>query len=654
MVRSIVSSLMVVSFIPQMLWADPVICPLVPRQNYEELFKAVDTLGADMKKAFENCGQQTSTDMVAMLNAQQQLKTSATQLHQFWQDPTLAANDSTAFATNLTQAIGSVNSIGEALSNSSLIKGTCGQGKQTIGRMLLSLNDVVTSLAPLALLAGTLTTGGAAAVVPWVLGGAGLSSIVKVISSGDSNKPDMTNDENRELVMRAACEYTRIQQRIRYLTIMQKGDLEQLREDLRVRNEQLKSSLEKNPVLLGKINSYEERTLTLERSWKTLNALRNRFQKDNLDFMSLGDDVDLRCGFIHSITSRSKASHYPLAVLEILKSIGVGPDNNKRGAIFYAYSSLENQVKEKLEEIVTGKMKKEDCAALSVKWMRNMGLLLNEADATLHDQQRKMFEDLNKEPDYTEWNRKMGDVQGQKILLEKLLQFMGAKRGQNEFVDRAELNQRLNHFKTVLFGDGSIVTKINPIANKSQITAWLDHMKDTYDDQLKEFEKRYDTLDEEIARLVLALPLEQKVKISNGGRIAHLGLEMLQPEIAPRKTETWKNVCRSLDDISVVWDNAQDTLSYIELFCKTIADSIRNHQDLDTRIISMCSGKPRLDGTYEQLPEYMKLKKAQYQLSVIEKVRSVNPVFGIMPTFNKAQLAKRKQTTLTCTVSVNQ
>ena len=650
MLRQMIVSLMLISSIPRLVFAEQVTCPLIARQSYEELFKAVDTLGRDLKKTFQGCNQD-SGDMRALLAAQEQLRASTSTLHQYWQDPALAANDSANFANNLSQAIGSVNSIGETLGNSAIFKSSCGQDKPNAGKLLVTLNDVITNLAPLALLAGTLT-GGVAAAIPYVLGVAGVSSIFKILSNNDKNKPDMTNDENRELVARAACEYTRIEQRVRYLTLMQKGELDQLRTELRTRNQELEASLQNEPELLKEVQKYRERTTALESYWRALNSYRERFRKNSSEFESLGDDADLRCGYLRSFANTKNPKAYPMGILNRLRDLGIDANNDKRAAIFYAFTSVDAQVKEKIADIQNDKMKKEDCAALAVKWIRNMGRLIDESGEALRDRQKQMYADLNNKAGYSKWSKRMADVEGQKILLEKLLQFMDAKQDASVVVDRAELNQRLNSLRSMLFGTGDFVSRFTPFGNKSQVAAWLDHTTDLYKDQMREFNKAYESLEKDAWDLLQSLPLSvRQGQYSKNLTLNKLGL--IKAENYPKGKPGWKIVCNQLEDAWINWGIAQDYLGNIELFCSVIADSIRNHQNLDPAIVSMCAGKLRLDGTYASLPGHIQLKQSQErppQLAVA--VNKINKQIFLESAYDRAATIKAKQRELSCQSSI--
>ena len=649
MVRRLVVFLMLLSSVPRLVLAEQVSCPLIARQSYEELFKAVDTLGRDLRKTFEGCNKD-SGDMRALLAAQEQLRASTSSLHQYWQDPALAANDSANFANNLSQAIGSVNSIGETLGNSAIFKSSCGQDKPNAGKLLVTLNDVITNLAPLALLAGTLT-GGVAAAIPYVLGVAGVSSIFKILSTNDKNKPDMTNDENRELVGRAACEYTRIEQRVRYLTLMQRGELDQLRSELRDRNEELEKSLQNEPELLKEVQKYKARTVSLESYWRALNTYREKFRKNSAEFDSLGDDADLRCGYLRSFANSKNPKAYPMGILARLHELGIDANNDKRAAIFYAFSSIDNQVKEKLPEIQNDKMKKEDCAALAVKWIRNMGRLLDESGEALRDRQKQVYADLNSKAGYTKWSKRMADVEGQKILLEKLLQFMDAKQDASVVVDRAELNQRLHNLRNMLFGTGDYLSRLNPMGGKSQVAAWLEHTTNLYKDQIKEFNKAYQVIDTDAWDMLQSLPYSSRQNIKPPLSLNKLGL--LRAELYQKGKPGWKIICNALEDAWINWGIAQDYLGNVELFCGVIADSIRNHQNLDPAIVSMCAGKLKLDGTYSEQPGYVKLRNSQDKPGQLETlVSKINKQIFPESVSDRAATIKAKQRELSCQTSV--
>ncbi len=650
MLRRILLLVVSISYVSPMAFAQASTCPLIGRNNYEELFKAVDLLEKDIRKTVEGCDPK-SADLRSMLDAQTQLKASTGQLHQYWQDPGLAANDSTAFANHLSQAVGSVQAITNTMGNSTLFKSACGGESPNSGKVLLRINEVLTNMAPIALLAGTLT-GGVVQALPYVLGVTAVTSIFNILSSADKDKPNMSNDDHRQLVMRAACEYTRIQQRIRYLTLMQTGKRDELAAELKFRTEQFDKSLAGKPELSKIVQEYRLENNKVDDLWKNINGHREKFRLSFSEFEKIpGDDHELRCSYLKKFANVSKPSDFPLDIANQIQKIEDENQNAMRAALFDSFVSVDTHLKERLPEILNNKIKKDECSALLSKWTKNMGLVLDKAGEALLARKTRMIEKLGREQEYSKWSKEIEEVEGLKVLLEKVVQFMDVRQEPSDVVNRSELNQRIGKLKVMLFGTNDVNIKYNPWATKSQVAAWLEHQTKLYKNQIKVFNESYHNLTIDSYNTFRSM----NIKLKNDEVTQKYGFEklsLLRPEYYQDSAKRNGPICSSLENVANNWGIAQAYLETVGLFCKVIAESIRNHPDLDPEIVSMCAGKIRLDGKYAEEPGWFKLKRTQDEASTgaIYASKMNNALFAESSS-DKYKTVEAKRRDFYCTVS---
>ncbi len=633
-----------------MAFAQASSCPLIGRNNYEELFKAVDLLEKDIRKTVEGCDPK-SADLRSMLDAQSQLKASTGQLQQYWQDPALAANDSSAFANHLSQAVGSVQAITNTVGNSTLFKSACGGESPNSGKVLLRINEVLTNMAPIALLAGTLT-GGVVQALPYVLGVTAVTSIFNILSSADKDKPKMSNDDHRQLVMRAACEYTRIQQRIRYLNLMQTGKRDELAAELKFRTDQFDKSLAGKPELSQIVKDYRIENNQVDEIWKNINGYREKFRISLADFEKIpGDDHDLRCSYLKKFANVNKTDEFPLHIATQIQKIEDDNQNALRAALFDSYVSIDAQVKERLPEILNNKIRKDECSALLNKWTKNMGLVLDKAGEALLARKNRMIEKIGREKEYSKWSKEIEEVEGLKVLLEKVVQFMDIKQEPSDVVNRSELNQRMAKLKVMLFGTNDVNIKYNPWATKSQVAAWLEHQTKLYKHQMRVFNESYYNLTIDSYNTFRSM----NIKVKDDETTQKYGFEklsLLRPEYYQESSKRNGPVCSSLENVANNWGIAQAYIETVGLFCKVIAESIRNHPDLDPEIVSICAGKIRLDGKYAEEPGWYKLLRTQNEPSTGAIYASkVNNALFAESYAEKNATVEAKRRAFSCTVS---
>ncbi|MCM2280785.1 MAG: hypothetical protein NDI61_02945 [Bdellovibrionaceae bacterium] len=580
MKRFLITGLALLAMASQSARAEGNSCLLVDQQEYRDLSQAIDVLGHALN-AVPGCA--ASQDFKGVYAAQEQLRASALQLKQFWQDPALAASDASAFSTQLSTALTSMNSITDSIANTALAKTECGQRMLSSGKVLLAVSDVVTSLAPLAVLAGTMTASLSIAV-PYVLGVAGVSSVFKILATlHDSKALDMGNYEHRQLVLRSTCEYSKVSQRLKYLMLMQSGHVAGLQSELDARARQLEASLKGRPQLQKMAREYKERVAALEAESKILRKNRENFFKLEASFNKFGNERELQCSFGQVLASKSTLPFGLTQQLDSLrKKFPDESDSIEIETIANAHVNVERRVRAQLTQGAAS-VQGEACANLTASWLRSSGQMLWAMDRILQNREGGVRTMLKNEPEYREWSRTVANIESERVLLTKVIAFMQVRSEPGSAITRSELSQRERDIRVVLFGTRGL--KIPLISQKSLVGEWLNHLLVLYKGAISSFDGGYRRLDSDVvAPMIAANP----ARYQNSSLLDLSELKLLTLENFPKGSRPWKNACRRLDDVYLDWLRAQDHLDATQVFCQAIDDMIG--EDVESIIIETCRG----------------------------------------------------------------
>ncbi|RYZ89440.1 MAG: hypothetical protein EOP06_09335 [Proteobacteria bacterium] len=427
----------------------------------------------------------------------------------------------------------------------------------------------------------------------------------------------MSNPDNRELVLRGACEYSKVQQRVRYLGLMQSGQVDKLRSELRVRQETLKASLESMPRLRDRVNEYEARARALSKQSQSLNTDRLSYRDDLKDFSTMGDNKSLQCNFIGVLADVTTDAAYPLHLSDRLKTFNSSSTSKSRKAIMLTHANIEREVVAKLDEIKRGAMNIDACANLANNWMRSMGRVMDEIDGAIADQQKVQQASLAEEPGFPEWSKRMGNIDAERIMLEKLVQFMSVRDQAGSAINRAELNQRTESLKHFIFGTRGALT----FAGNSLAFSWIKYTNTLYLTELDRFKKGYDALDAE-SRVAIA-NLRTQIPKPSSDREQFTNLNLINLKNFPTSQKRWTIACQRLSALQEPWNASQTYLESMELFCKVAAKATTEQNDIDSALTDACSGFTRLDGVMTKTPDIVSVRTSQTRKGLEAKMAIV-------------------------------
>lgn len=574
--------------------ADIESCQLVDHQEYRELSQAVEQLG----RSLQSTPQCQGTDVRAMMSAQEQLRKSSQQLMGFMGDPTAAGADVGALTASLTGAVQSVDSISNTLSNSSFLKSECGKALTTSGKVLTGLSEVSMALAPIALAIGAMT-GAVKAAVPVALGISGLYSAFKILGGlTASNSLDIRNYEHRQLILRSTCEYSRVDQRIRYLMLMQSGDINGVRREMAERVKALDASLAKRPNLQKLVNDYRGKLEAVNDGYDEVRAARKALGQLKANLGKYAADKPRMCAYAQIQVKKDVSQNVLLQSGPLLEKIATTfPPSaalmDEAQASHAVHRVTERKAKEALlvDELPSNI---EACVGSISAWVESAGESLNIAERVLREREARLKTAINREPVYRQWAAQVVAVESDRALLEKLLPMMQSRSEPGSEISRADLIERSRDIRRVLLGKRGF--KVPFMGASSLLGQWIQNSLSHYNEAKSTFQKSYVRLDKETHT-----EIDDVIIMSSGDPLAPMpiiitprdDLKLLTLERFPKGSRGWKNACRRLDDTYLNWLRAQDHFNATKFLCRTIDKLIS--EDVEDVIVKTCKGSLSID-----------------------------------------------------------
>ncbi|MEK7355820.1 MAG: hypothetical protein AAB250_05195 [Bdellovibrionota bacterium] len=569
-------------------------CQLVDHQEYRELSAAVNALGQALQ-ANSRC---QGADVKGMMSAQEQLRQNSAKLMGYMNNPA-ATGDVGALTSSLTGAVSSVDSISAALSNSSFLKSECGQSMATSGKVLTGLAEVSMALTPIALAVGAMT-GAVKVAIPVALGISGLYSAFKILGGLTSTKTfDIRNYEHRQLILRSTCEYSRINQRIKYLMLMQSGDITGVRREMAQRVQELDRSLAGRPNLQKLVQLYRGKLSVVNDGYDEVRDARKALFQLRSQLGRYAADRPRMCAFAQIQAKKPIAQNVLLQATPILATtVAAFPPSSVLLDEASASDAIQRVNERKAKEILLvdalpGNI--DLCVSSTMSWVDSTAESLNIAERTLREREAKLKRAINREPAYRAWAAQVVSVESDRALLEQLLPMMQSRSEPGSAITRADLFERERDIRRILLGaQGG--WKIPFMGASSLVGQWIQYSLGHYKEARRTFEKGFLSLDKETHTEPGDI-----IIIAGGDPMAAAAtivvpvddLKLLTLKRFPKRTRGWQNACRRLDDIYLTWLRAQDHFNATRFLCRTI--DLLIGEDIEAEITKTCKGGLSID-----------------------------------------------------------
>ncbi|GEM_PF-2491130 len=622
-------------------------CPLTENRPYQDLVRAIQNL-ARVVVITPEC--KNDSDLLAMQKELEEILKSGQNLVGVWnsanQSPSLGAQEIGNFQSDITTVIAGINNITNTFQNNSFLEGQCGGKLMTGSGVLMAVSDLVTSIAPFALIGASMNPSLKIAL-PYILGITGVGSVAKIIKGmHDKNTLDMNRFEHRQAVLDNVCEFSRISQRVRFLKLAQSGQINIINDEL-IKMEvtyhsKLKEEYSHRTFEIKKINDeYGSKMKSLKNA---LFEIKNSHQIFATDMKNVSNE--LFCSVTQSLIEQSKQSTYPLAVGHLFTSIlslqVEGTPYQK--SLLKVYSSLVKDFS------ISSKASSVDCSSKSRAFLEVISKIIEHSFLTLDLLDQSLQKQCSADPDYRSLSAKNKNVVHEVEFLTKVKDLLTQLNSDNALLDKMELDSTIYLLNQSLFGTPNGIIFIR---GASPAMSWLEFVWENHLRSLNNFKNDYQQLANELFKNTPAYHLDYIMKNKKGEVIKDIfgnpvkynsnplrfndfdiqkaykndylaaqNLSLIRPQEIPEGTLQHTRACRRLENLWISWSAAIDHLGATQFFCEYISEFFS--PATEKSILQRCQGQQDIYGQVIKLSDIEQTLLSLSQNGLKEKANYVS------------------------------
>lgn len=585
-------------------------CPLVDNRPHQDLVKAVQNL-ARVVVVTPEC--QNNTDLTKMNEDVQKMMQVGATLVGYWNSPELLAQSGQSvgqFQSGIQDMITGINRVTQTLQNNSFINSNCGQELMTGTGLLVGVSDLVTAFAPFALI-GAAMNPSLKIALPYILGITGAGSVAKIIKTmHDQNTLDMDRPEHRQAVLDNVCEFSKISQRVRFLQLVQSGQIDLITSELGQMSVQsqnlLLSEFGKRVFDIKKIHE-DFLSLLSELDMEAL-AIRNQQEAISRDLKEASSE--LVCLITKELVDAQDPNQYPLNLVQFYKRV----ISRQQKPLVYQSTLIatEQRVRERLASSDYDDPK---CSTLGNTYLQILGRMAGNGIQTIASLKRSLDTQVKEDMDYRAFSSREKVVMNEIEFLTKIKNLLTQLNLDNAVIDKLELDTRLDQLKVALFGTPRGLAGVR---GNSPAMAWLDFAWTQHHRASIQFKREYDRLVRDAFAVSKSMSLDFFKRDQDGNILRDrwgapirktnaeidkliiddmLGsktLQALTPAVAPKGSDNHVLICRRLENIWTSWAASVDHLSATQFFCDFISPFFDSRTEAS--IISRCEGRRDLVG----------------------------------------------------------
>ncbi len=651
-------------------------CPLFENNPYESVFKALDELrrGAQIIPACGG-GHSSSTANSEIVNNSDALRASLLGLRAMQTDPTQMASQD-QIETNIRQALGAVQNISRNLESNPMINSQC--GKATAGKTLLAFNEIVNSLAPIALVSAAMFPAiGVATQMALVGASMAPSAISQTAQFIKNNTADVSQPEVRKAILQSTCQYMKIYKKIYYMRLKSDSNLNEIRANIEQSTQKYRQKYQNASSDLFEAMQYkfdsEKKINQLE---LLLAADRQKLRELNLKLNSLGADDEGICYTGRNLLQLSmNGEGFPASVsrniegfLAVLQSNNSGSNNQsfqlpainldqentstnsqnpqvlEAFTLYNSTNKAKSRVAAFVEKMISGSLEESDraiplCAKEVKTWAKRIGESVNFLSSSLNSERKEIDQILSQSADFNNWNRDYLKLKSERKTVSTVTKVLREMAQPDAVFVRAELFSQANAFKNTLFN------RTAGALSRAPVEAWLMTHIDQHQNAVSRFMFQLRILQQESAQLLInktlaarpasASPLAMFIAPAQWNTTAtQTDLNGLNLKMIPFKSKNHEMACQQIQIALLQYDQAKDFLGTAQFMCDMI-DPIMT--DTSPAIIQICRGSANFTQNIRSTIE-------QNRFRLVSK----GPNNSLRSVVDSVNLLKSKNTALKC------
>ncbi len=605
-----------------------IICPLVDSRPNPELMTAINQL-FNYAIPFKNCRPENANQLAEL---QARMKQSAEELKVTYGEvnsgvANAGSIDLGKVDANIQNIVTGISSLGQMISKNPLANDpVCGQSDMKHGEIIKAMGNLVTSVAPYALLLASIGSGGVAPaagavaatkplmaslakpVFKFILGAFAVGTVTNVYSDLLVNGTmDMRKPDQREALRQNLCEYYRIEQRLNFLKLEQLKPSDGPDQRLKLASRKLEEFSRLNNKTLEKKFSPEVIEMAKTESAIAL-QLQGYQQIVRKDLAELEDIKKIKlpttsptvlCSLGKRLVSKAKSeSEFPGRALSNYQSILRKQTRitNSQESFVQAELDLRNAIQELAAPGAQPQLAdgvcianapcrtNQRCASIVTEYVDTLQSIVADSKDRISILHTSMTSQLGQNSEFKEYKTIHNNLKREVVIRQSagrlLSQFSGRQNkststqlmGDEASSVRSEMDSQMALLKATFFSRPSV-------ASQSPVRAYLEFFQDEY----KRVFNAYDQELKGFLRFVVAAATK------HGRPETYQDLANMEKARSTLSTVRMRqNSCPRLTSLLLKWDDALHYLYSQKFFCNSISTMLDSR--VESQIIGFCRG----------------------------------------------------------------
>jgi len=570
-------------------------CNLFESVPYNDILSAVNALSAAVTSPA--CSGESRVNVQGIIDNNKTVASMVKDLRGFVENPDTIQHDNAAEISNKVDlAIRAATSIANSFAQTDALKKECRE-TMSAGQIATSINDVINGLTPYALMAATLTTGGAAAV-PFIVGGSiatgVVSSVTKIINE---DKIKIEKAEVRRAIVENTCQFIRLDQKYKFLIKSRQEQIAKITTDLNASQKLFSAKIGGLSNNTSELVVRKNALMVANKELTTVMASsRGQLDLDKQFMNSTTDSIKIcQLGIQLSILAKDKSSYVSKLLGTLDPALAAyGTTNVAQAQALKTSGALAMKaLAEVAENQFSGNVNYAACAQNTKSFVETIDQSASLAKQLVKLSQESIERGLQGNNEYKQYSARLSSINQKKYQAERVTNSLDKLQAYANKITQSEIDAEMNKVRGGLFGEGyftdSPVIKWFKYVNglhKGEVTRFLDGL-----DSLRKRSYKMTASGSAMPTVPLYRGYEQlhQKQIARDRKIAK-NLENFTLKTLPLGTKEHENVCRELNDVWGHWTAALDHLGASDAFCNMIEPYVYDNRSEDKSLVKMCRG----------------------------------------------------------------
>lgn len=567
-------------------------CNLFESVPYNDILSAVNALNSAVTSPA--CSGDSRVSVQGIVENNKAVADAVKDLRGYVENPdTIQAENAAEISNKVDVAIRAATSIANSFAQTDLLRKEC-RDAMSAGQIATSINDVINGLTPYALMAATLTTGGAAAV-PFIVGGSiitgAVSSMTKII---DENSVKIEQADVRRAIVENTCQFIRLDQKYKFLIKSRQEQISKITTDLsasqRLFSAKIGAFSNGTSGLVDRKNALDVANRELS---EVMTTARGQLELDKQFMKSTTDNIKIcQLGIQLSIMSKDKSS-YVAQMLGTLDQamIAYGTTNIAQAQALKMSGTLAvNSLESVATNQFSGKVNYGTCAQSTKSFVETIDQSASLAKQLVKLAQDSIEKGLESNKEYSQYKARLSSLNQKQYQADRVRKSLDKLQAYANTITQSEIDAEMNKLRRGLFANGYI--------SSSPVLKWFEYVNGLHRSEVARFNDGLASLRGRAYKMTASgktiptypgyyqMNQKQLQKDSYDAK----NLFVFNLKLLPLGTTEHDNVCRELNDVWSHWTAAIDHLAASDAFCNMLEPYVYDNRPEDASLVKMCRG----------------------------------------------------------------